>query len=896
MGGLELVHESLISSWRRLARWIEESREDMAFLEEAARAAELWLSRGSPDAEVWAGKALVEAEGSLSRCSATVPEQVQRFIAAGRRRQKSRTWRLRIISGVLVALLSLLALVFYHQKLDAEEQRNLARTQSREARLRLSQSLQEGAQAALARGHRLEARAQLRSALEVQDSVVSRALWWRLSRDPTVWTASMGASVTGVAFSPAGGRVAASCLDGAVYLFDPRTRTPSILRGFNDQPVGLAFSPDGKLLASASKDRTIRLWDMKSLRTVRTLVGHQHWVVRLSFDTEGQYLASASYDRTVRVWNLRTAAPPRPRGGHTAGVPGASFQPGGHGIATASYDRTTRIWNRSTGRASMLLADFPARAIFAVYSPDGDRLAVGGEAGVIHLYDTATNKRLAVLRLPGKNISGLAFHPGGKGLATSCNGRLQIWDLTRRSVLKEIPTDATPQSISFSPDGGLLACGYHHGEVRLFDWAKKRLLKKMNVQTASVDGIVFAPDGKTLISFSVDGTVMVWPLNGGAPSEIGPFPGRAYGGDISPDGTTIGVPLSDGTARLYGLDGRPRLTLGGHRAEVNDLKFSPANGVHQVLTTSDDNTVRLWDSRDGSPLWFTGLIIHHPPAIFTHNGWEEMSSKSGSASRAGKKWSQVLKSEGRVGSVSASGARLCLLDRTGSLQLWNMKTDRRLWKTEAKEARRVIATGQGCLLLASGEARLYGAQGSYHKLTSPASAVDWRKGKTLVVVKDRVLTFNRAGKRTREYEVGGGVTAVTRSGPWLVLGFQEGNIELRPATEGEAQAEHSFEQVPSSPVERLLEGPKGTLVAGFANGMLGIWSRDSGVLLHKEHLHGPVTEILIHEKKLHAASELGDHVTLDLTPFYQPYDDLLAEVQKGVPVVWRAGKPRLAGE
>jgi len=1052
--GLELVHESLISTWGRLARWIDESRDELVFLQEVSQAARLWQKRGHREEEVWQGEALQEALITRRRCSTPMPELSARFLEAGQQKARRVVRRRRAVVAVAIALLAVVAVVFYHQKELAEIQRQEAETQRGEARKRWADAQREGARAAFLGGHLLEARAKLRGALEVRDSAEARALWWKLTRDQTAWTKELGATAYDVAFSPDGGTVAAACQDKAIYFFAVNTRRTRVLRGHKDQVFSLAYSPDGRQLASGTWGGKVRLWDLKS-GAVRVMRGHKEGIRQLAFSPDGKLLASGSYDDTVRLWDLKegTAAPLVLRGhtaqigglsfspdgktlatasrdktirlwdisarpptarvfqGHTAGIYAISHSPNGKLLASGSFDKTVRLWDAASGKQLKVLSGHQARVNDLAFSPDGRQLASAGFDRSIRLWDVATGKLTRHIRPHAAWISSLAYSPDGRYLiSSSADKTVRLWDLTSTATVRREPGHRAPvyaasfspdgkllassdksgviwlwdagsgrarralrghqgvvNSVSFSPDGKLLASAGNDGTIRLWPPDGASPPRSLQGHTGGVQYVAFSPDGKTLASSSMDNTIRLWDLpiatsrvlrgHGGGVKEVAfspngemlastsndgsvrlwdinsgrlirslkldsegssisfspdgkrlalssgdltvrlwdlvspgsrvlkRFSARAYHLAFHPDGDQLAISLSDGTARILDLNGGTARVLRGHRDEVNFVAID--RGGDRVATASDDGTLRLWSSRSGRPRWWAPLLTRSSLLLYTHQGWRALEGKLPNKPAA---WQRAVAARGQRGDTASSGL-LCLQTFGGDLEVWDRRADRRLSSTAVPDIQDTLAMPGGCVVLTGAAALLYTRTGAYRELARGASAVATDGGQILVAAGARVLVFNAAGKQRAAHEAGVGVSALARMGDRLAVGFGDGNIEVVPTADGDASPSFSFEGVPSSPVVRMIRGPMGTLIAGYANGLLGIWKLDSGALLHHVRLHGPVIHLVLKGDRLHAASELGDHLSLDLGVFRQGYCQVLHQVWRMVPVVWDSGLP-----
>ncbi|MBW8064345.1 MAG: WD40 repeat domain-containing protein [Nitrospira sp.] len=107
----------------------------------------------------------------------------------------------------------------------------------------------------------------------------------------------------------------------------------------------MIFTPDGKILVTGSRDTTIKLFEMPTLKEVRTLKGHGQWVRSLAISPDGKVLVSASDDETIKFWDLTNNGRHfRTLKGHTDAVRCVVFSPDGLRLVSASWDRTLKLW------------------------------------------------------------------------------------------------------------------------------------------------------------------------------------------------------------------------------------------------------------------------------------------------------------------------------------------------------------------------------------------------------------------------------------------------------------------------------------------------------------------------------------------------------------------------
>ncbi len=265
------------------------------------------------------------------------------------------------------------------------------------------------------------------------------------------------------------------------------------------------------------------------------------------------------------------------------------------------------------------------RTLELVVAPDGRTVVSCGSEGMAKVWETESRRLLRTHRGGEEAINALAMTADGRWVATGGQvSRIQVWSPETGEVVAEFPKPGPPESIvasmSFSPDGELLAYGGQQCGVGILSVSRKKTVTRLDPACELIIRVRFDPAGARLAATCSDhcvgiicggkdcrskgdhavGSMFLWePPYSAPPAHLPGHHGGSYLLDFTRDGSSLVSTGSDKHIRVWDVEKRSeRLAI-----KVGDdflgmtLAISPdGKTIAWVEETDPRDRDRQWDS------------------------------------------------------------------------------------------------------------------------------------------------------------------------------------------------------------------------------------------------------------------------------------------------------------
>jgi WD40 repeat protein len=386
----------------------------------------------------------------------------------------------------------------------------------------------------------------------------------------------------------------------------------------------LAFAPDSSQVATVSGLQVLQIWDVHTGREIR------QWRVPeesasfaryspLVYSPDGRYLALSCGDGSLRIWQAATGKEVFHK---DQKVNTLTFSPDGKALA-AAWGPEVRLWNPQSGEMVQQFSagEVPIRQL--AFSADGRTLVglghvptVRGVLRCLH-WDVTSGKEKSRRDFTfSTTIDYSCLSPDGRLLTLPAgkDNRLNLWDTAAGKIVATTQKQPLfPVRTIFADDGKTFLTLTWKGDLHTWDSATGRLLHQRKVDLGEINTVVLSPDKKMLaLLIRQDHSLHLWDLNQG--KEMHSFTGHRNGPlqvAFAPDGKTVlttsidschsSPPLSGESWSLRRWDvttgkelqiwERPQAT------EVRQALFTPAGDFLAVVNT--DGWLHLLDTEGG---------------------------------------------------------------------------------------------------------------------------------------------------------------------------------------------------------------------------------------------------------------------------------------------------------
>ena len=299
----------------------------------------------------------------------------------------------------------------------------------------------------------------------------------------------------------------------------------------------ITFTPDGRQLISASDDKTIRVWDLETGKTLRTIrgeiaPGNAGKIFAMALSPDGKWLVAGGWfpgtgeeSFAIRLYDFASGRLVALLRGHDNGVSSLAFSPDGRHLISGSGDLTAILWDVEARQLKHRLNGHTGPIYGVGFTPDGERAVTGSVDHDLRLWRVSDGGEIAHMLGHGDKVSSLAIGPDGTIASGDSSGEIRLWDGKTgafRKVLAQLGMGVG--DLSISADGALLLSGMIDAPANchVYDLPSGQEIATYSGHNNSVVATAISPDGRWAATGGGDKReTHLWDLRSGEP-RLGP--------------------------------------------------------------------------------------------------------------------------------------------------------------------------------------------------------------------------------------------------------------------------------------------------------------------------------------------------------------------------------------
>jgi len=298
-----------------------------------------------------------------------------------------------------------------------------------------------------------------------------------------------------------------------------------VITGHAGTVLAVHVSRDGRTAVSGGEDRSVRVWDVRSGRSLHTLEGHGGRVTSVRLTGDGREVLSASEDGTVTRWSADREECGQTFTGHTGAVRSAEMSRDARIVLSGGDDGTLRIWDASTGACLRTIAAHKAGVACVGLSADGRFAFSGSRDRTLRLWNVATGQQVTLLTGHTSGVTTARLSENARVVLSGSNDRtLRLWEVATGRCIRTLTGHAEyVQSVWLCNDGRFALSGGGDATLKLWDMVEGCCVRTLEGHTATVHAVCASPDGRIALTAGEDGTlrqwVLDWELEDNAPAD-----------------------------------------------------------------------------------------------------------------------------------------------------------------------------------------------------------------------------------------------------------------------------------------------------------------------------------------------------------------------------------------